>query len=102
MSTHEQSETVQLLYKLNIRSLEDEDEDYDGDIYCNPETQAPIFADNLFKQMKREHEHFLAYKFELDEKENELNFTHKSPQEIFQQWEYQKEKARQKNECRPD
>lgn len=26
MSTHEQSETVQLLYKLNIRSLEDEDE----------------------------------------------------------------------------
>lgn len=30
MSTHEQSETVQLLYKLNIRSLEDEDEDYDG------------------------------------------------------------------------
>ena len=28
MSTHEQSETIQLLYKLNIRSLEDEDEDY--------------------------------------------------------------------------
>lgn len=27
MSTHEQSETVQLLYKLNIRSLEDEDDD---------------------------------------------------------------------------
>lgn len=26
MSTHEQSETVQLLYKLYIRSLEDEDE----------------------------------------------------------------------------
>lgn len=26
MSTHEQSETVQLLYKLNIRSLEDEDD----------------------------------------------------------------------------
>lgn len=45
MSTHEQSETVQLLYKLNIRSLEDEDEDYDGDIYYDPETQAPIFAD---------------------------------------------------------
>lgn len=31
MSTHEQSETVQLLYKLNIRSLEDEDEDEDYD-----------------------------------------------------------------------
>lgn len=45
MSTHEESETVQLLYKLYIRSLEDEDEDYDGVIYCNPETQAPIFAD---------------------------------------------------------
>jgi DNA-binding MltR family transcriptional regulator len=55
-------------------------------------------ADSLFKQMKREHEHFLAYKFELDEKEKELNFTHKSPQEIFQQWEDQKEKARQKND----
>lgn len=49
-------------------------------------------ADSLFKQMKREHEHFLAYKFELDAKEK------KSPQEIFQQWEDQKEKARQKNE----
>jgi DNA-binding MltR family transcriptional regulator len=46
--------------------------------------------------MKREHEHFLAYKFELDEKEKELNFSHKSPQDIFQQWEDQKEKARQK------
>lgn len=55
-------------------------------------------ADSLYKQMKREHEHFLAYKFELDAKEKELNFTHKSPQEIFQQWEDQKEKARQKND----
>lgn len=55
-------------------------------------------ADSLFKQMVREHEHFLAYKFELDEKEKELNFTHKSPQEIFQQWEEQKEKTRQKND----
>lgn len=54
-------------------------------------------ADSLFNQMVREHEHFLAYKFELDEKEKELNFTHKSPQEIFQQWE-EKEKARQKND----
>ena len=43
-------------------------------------------ADSLFKQMVREHEHFLAYKFELDEKETEFNFTHKSPHEIFQQW----------------
>ena len=55
-------------------------------------------ADSLFKQMKREHDHFLAYKFELDAKEKELNFTHKSPQKIFQQWEDQKEKARQKND----
>ena len=55
-------------------------------------------ADSLFKQMVREHEHFLAYKFELDEKETEFNFTHKSPHEIFQQWENQKEKARQKND----
>lgn len=45
MSTHEQSETVQLLYKLHIRSLEAEDEDYDGGIYWNPENQSPIFAD---------------------------------------------------------
>lgn len=55
-------------------------------------------ADSLFKQMVREHEHFLAYKFELDEKEKELNFTHKSPHEIFQQWENQKEKSMQKND----
>lgn len=55
-------------------------------------------ADSLFKQMKREHEHFLAYKFELDEKEKEFKFTHKQPTEIFQQWEDQKEKARQKND----
>lgn len=53
-------------------------------------------ADSLFKQMKREHEHFLAYKFELDEKEKELNFTHKPPQEIFKQWEDHKEKTRGK------
>ena len=62
---------------------------------------AKIMADNtdrFFKQMIREHERFLAYKFELDAKEKELNFTHKSPQEIFQQWEDQKEKARQKND----
>lgn len=58
---------------------------------------AKIMADNadiLFKQMKREHEHFLAYKFELDEKEKELNFTHKSPHEIFQQWEKPKRKGK--------
>lgn len=53
-------------------------------------------ADSLFKQMVREHEHFLAYKFELDEKEKELNFTHKPPQEIFKQWEDHKEKTRGK------
>jgi hypothetical protein len=53
-------------------------------------------ADNLFKQMKREHEHFLAYKFELDEKEKEFKFAHKQPTEIFQQWEDQKAKARSK------
>lgn len=55
-------------------------------------------ADSLFKQMKREHEHFLAYKFELDAKEKEFKFPHKHPTEIFQQWEDQKEKARQKND----
>lgn len=53
-------------------------------------------ADSLFKQMVREHEHFLAYKFELDEKENEFKFPHKHPTEIFQQWEDQKAKARSK------
>lgn len=52
-------------------------------------------ADSLFKQMKLEHEHFLAYKFELDVKEKEFKFSHKHPTEIFQQWESQKEKARE-------
>lgn len=55
-------------------------------------------ADSLFKQMVREHEHFLAYKFELDEKEKEVKFTHKHPTEIFQQWEDHKEKTLGKNE----
>ena len=55
-------------------------------------------ADSLFKQMKREHEHFLAYKFELDEKEKEFKFPHKYPTEIFQQWEDHKEKTLGKNE----
>ena len=55
-------------------------------------------ADSLFKQMVREHEHFLAYKFELDEKEKEFKFPHKHPTEIFQQWEDHKEKTRGKNE----
>lgn len=53
-------------------------------------------TDSLFKQMVREHEHFLAYKFELDEKEKEFKFPHKHPTEIFQQWEDQKAKARSK------
>ena len=53
-------------------------------------------ADSLFKQMVREHEHFLAYKFELDEKETEFKFPHKHPTDVFQQWEDQKEKARSK------
>ena len=55
-------------------------------------------ADSLFKQMVREHEHFLAYKFELDEKEKEFKFPHKHPTEIFQQWEDHKEKTLGKNE----
>lgn len=55
-------------------------------------------ADSLFKQMVREHEHFLAYKFELDEKETEFNFTHKCPSKIFRQWEDHKEKTLGKNE----
>ncbi len=53
-------------------------------------------ADSMFKQMVREHEHFLAYKFELDEKEKEFKFPHKHPTDVFQQWEDQKEKARSK------
>ena len=43
-------------------------------------------ADSLFKQMVREREHFLAYKFELDEKEKEFKFPHKHPTEIFQRF----------------
>lgn len=53
-------------------------------------------ADSLFKQMKREHEHFLAYKFELDEKEKEFKFDHKHPTEIFEQWDDQKAKVRKR------
>ncbi len=53
-------------------------------------------ADRLFKEMVREHDYFLAYKFELDEKEKEFKFPHKHPTEVFQQWEDHKEKARSK------
>lgn len=53
-------------------------------------------ADSLFKAMQREHEHFLAFKFEMDSMEKELKIPHKTPTEIFDQWEDQKEKTRKK------
>ena len=53
-------------------------------------------ADRMFNQMTREHDHFLAVKFELDAREKELKFPHKTPTEIFEQWDDQKAKARKR------
>lgn len=53
-------------------------------------------ADTASRASRKEHEHFLAYLSELDAKEKEFKFPHKSPTEIFQQWEEQKDKIRQK------
>lgn len=53
-------------------------------------------ADTASRASRREHEHFLAYLSELDAKEKEFKFPHKSPMEVFQQWEDHKEKARSK------
>ena len=53
-------------------------------------------ADTASRASRKEHEHFLAYMSELDAKEKEFKFPHKSPMEVFQQWEEQKEKARSK------
>lgn len=53
-------------------------------------------ADTASRAARKEHEHFLAYLYELDAKEKEFNFPHKSPTEIFQQWEEPKDKIRQK------
>ncbi len=53
-------------------------------------------ADTASRAARKEHEHFLAYLSELDAKETEFKFPHKSPTEIFTQWEEQKDKIRQK------
>lgn len=53
-------------------------------------------ADTASRASRKEHEHFLAYMSELDAKEKEFKFPHKSPMEVFQQWEDHKEKARSK------
>jgi hypothetical protein len=45
MSTHEETEVVQLLYALHIRSLEDDDDDDDGSMYGDAVSQMPIFPD---------------------------------------------------------
>jgi len=54
-------------------------------------------ADTASRASRKEHEHFLAYLYELEAKEKEFNFPHKRPSEIFQQWEEQKEKIRKKH-----
>lgn len=54
-------------------------------------------ADTASRASRKEHEHFLAYLYELEAKEKEFNFPHKCPTEIFQQWEEQKEKLRKKH-----
>ena len=47
-------------------------------------------ADTASRASRKEHEHFLAYLSELDAKEKEFKFPHKSPTEIFKQWEEKK------------
>ena len=53
-------------------------------------------ADTASRASRKEHEHFLACLYELNAKEKEFKFPHKSPTEIFRQWEEQKDKIRQK------
>lgn len=44
-------------------------------------------ADSLFNGMTREHNHMLAFKFELDKRQKEFGFEYKSPMDIYRQWD---------------
>ncbi len=53
-------------------------------------------ADAAIRAMKSGHEHMLAFKFELDKRQKEFGFEHKSPMEIDRQWEDHKKAVRAK------
>ena len=53
-------------------------------------------ADMCSRGMKREHEHMLAFKFELEKREREFNFPHMSPTDLYKQWEDHKTAVRAK------
>ena len=44
-------------------------------------------ADNALSAMRKQHEEMLAFKFELERREKEFGFEHKSPTDIKKQWE---------------
>ena len=53
-------------------------------------------ADTAVRAMKSGHEHMLAFKFELDKRQKEFGFEHKSPMEIDRQWEEHRAAVRAK------
>ena len=89
----EKLDAAQKLYKSTASTIMTELEFWQEMAYRLAES-----ADTASRASRREHEHFLAYMSELDAKEKEFKFPHKSPMEVFQQWEDHKEKARSKNE----
>jgi hypothetical protein len=44
-------------------------------------------ADNALSAMRKQHEEMLAFKFELELREEEFGFEHKSPTNIKKQWD---------------
>ena len=87
----EKLDAAQKLYKSTASTIMTELEFWQEMAYRLAES-----ADTASRASRREHEHFLAYLSELDAKEKEFKFPHKSPMEVFQQWEDHKEKARSK------
>lgn len=53
-------------------------------------------ANTATKAMRKEHINFLAYMFELNEREKEFKFPHKRHDEIVEQWEAQRDKIHKK------
>ena len=53
-------------------------------------------ADTAVRAMRQQHENMLAFKFELDRREEEFGFPHKSPLDIKSQWEAHKKAMRER------
>lgn len=53
-------------------------------------------ANTATRAMRKEHNTMLAYMFELNEREKEFNFKHKSIGDIVEQWEAQRDKIHKK------